>query len=161
MKTLIAYGTKYGCTRKCAQLIAQQIVGEVDVIDLKAQKSLTLNPYQNVIIGGSIYMGKVQKEVREFCDAYATELITKKLALFITCMQDGEVADQELNQAFPEKLVAHAVAKVPCGGEMIFEKMKFMDRFIAKKVAKSDENVYNLNEINIKALAQTINNASL
>lgn len=157
MKTLIVYGTKYGCTEKCARILSEKLTGEVDMYNLKGLKDVDISQYDKVIIGGSIHIGKIRKEVEEFCSEKLDELRSKKVGLFICCMRDGETAKEELNNAFPKELLASAIAKEYFGGEFIFSKMKFLDRLIVKKVSKIDKDTSNINMENINRFAQMIN----
>lgn len=55
MKTLILYATKYGATEACARLLAQNLEGEVQIINIK-QADIDLRKYDRVILGSSIYV---------------------------------------------------------------------------------------------------------
>jgi menaquinone-dependent protoporphyrinogen oxidase len=67
MSTLIIYASKHGSAEKCASELSKKLSGKVDLCNLKNGKMPELSQYTKVIIGGSIYVGKVQKEVSEFC----------------------------------------------------------------------------------------------
>jgi menaquinone-dependent protoporphyrinogen oxidase len=75
MNTLIVYATKYGCAEKCAMELSKEFDGNVEVINLKENKRIDLVEYENVIIGGSVYIGKIQKEVADFINQNLKELI--------------------------------------------------------------------------------------
>lgn len=156
MKTLILYATKYGTTEKCAKILSELLKGEVDLINLNKVKHVDLSQYNRVIIGGSVYMGKIHKEIAEFCSNHAGALKDIKLGLFICCMREGEVAETELNEAFPEELLTRASAKDYFGGEFVLKKMGFMDRLIVKKVSKIDNDVSNLSSEKIYRFAQAL-----
>lgn len=156
MKTLVVYGTKYGCTEKCATMLSEKLTGTVDLRNLKTAGNVDPSQYDRVIIGGSIYMGQIQKEVREFCTKNLAVLQGKKVGLFICSMREGELAENELKTVFPQELVASAVAQGYFGGAFIFKKMNFLEKMIVKKVANVDKDTYNINEENIAAFAQAI-----
>lgn len=158
MKTLIAYGTRHGCTEKCSKLVSAKIDGKVDLCDLKAVKSIDLSQYNKVIIGGSIYMGKIQKEVSEFCLKNLDILKDKKVGLFICCMREGDFAETQLKDSFPKDLIDNAIAKENLGGEFIFKKMSFMERLIVKKVSKIYEDTSNILNERIISFANSMNN---
>ena len=67
MKTLIAYSGKYGCTEKCAAALAEKLSGETCLLNLKKDKNPNLSGYDSVVVGGSVYIGKINKEVKSFC----------------------------------------------------------------------------------------------
>ncbi len=157
MKTLIAYGTKYGCTEECAKKLAVKLNGTVDLKNIKTKKDIDISQYDKVIIGGSIYMGKIQKEVSAFSLKNLDILKDKKIGLFICCMREGEIADTELNDSFPEELLTKAISKESFGGEFILKKMSFMDRMIVKKVSKIDKDTSTISEKTIDRFAQAMN----
>ncbi len=64
MKTLIVYGTKHGTTEKCSKLLKDKLSGEVVIINIKKENMPDITEFNNIIIGGSIYMGQIQKEVK-------------------------------------------------------------------------------------------------
>lgn len=66
MNTLIVYATKYGCAEKCAMELSKEFDGNVEVINLKENKRIDLVEYENVIIGGSVYIRKIQKRSSGF-----------------------------------------------------------------------------------------------
>ena len=156
MSTLIVYASKYGCTEKCAKLIAGEIKGEVGLINLKQVKAINLSNYNKVIVGGSIYIGKIQKDVTEDCTKNLEELKQKKIGLFICGMVEGEAINNELNQNFPLELLEIAVAKEYLGGEFLIDKMSFMDKVIIKKVSKVTANKSNILEDKIHEFAQAM-----
>jgi|Deesub1362A_J573_1020465.scaffolds.fasta_scaffold06256_5 menaquinone-dependent protoporphyrinogen oxidase len=158
MNTLIVYATNYGCTEKCATILSEKLTGKVDLCNLKVVNAVDLSKYDKVIIGGSIYMSKIQKEVREFCSKNLNVLKDKKIGLFICCMRDGNIAETQLNKSFPQELLANAVAGEYFGGEFIFRKMNFLDKLIVKKVTKIDKDMSNILEENINRFAQLMNN---
>ncbi|SHK33967.1 Flavodoxin domain-containing protein [Anaerobranca californiensis DSM 14826] len=96
MKTLIIYGTKYGSTEKCVKQLERKLIGEVEVHNIK-DGIPTIQKYDKIIIGGSIYIGQIQKEIINFCKEKEDELLTKTLGLFIICMGSEEMAKKQLN----------------------------------------------------------------
>ena len=91
MNTLLVYSSKYGCTEKCAKTLSKELKDKVDLINLKNAEDIDVLKYDNVIIGGSIYIGRIQKEVVEFCSKNLGILKEKRIGLFICGMQEGEV----------------------------------------------------------------------
>ena len=82
MKTLIVYGTKYGCTQKCAELLKERLSGEVCLQNAKSAQG-SLKEYDAVFIGGSVYMGKIRGEVSRFYRRHHKELLKKRLGLYL------------------------------------------------------------------------------
>lgn len=156
MAVLIVYGTKYGCTEKCAKILAEKLNGEVDLCNLK-ERELDLSKYEKVIIGGSVYMGRIRKEVSQFITKNLNALKGKKLGLYICCMRDGDDAKSQVAASFPQELLHIAAAKDYFGGEFIFKKMNAMERFIVKKVSKVSVDTSYLRKDSISKFAQLMN----
>lgn len=157
MNTLIAYASKYGCTERCAKSLGEKLEGKVDLLDLRSGKPVDLSQYDKVVLGSSVYVGRVHKEVSEFCASNAQALQNKKLGLFICGMQKDDVIAEELKIAYPEELASKAAAKACFGGEFIFSKMSFMDKTITKVIAKTNKDTSNISESEIKRFAESMN----
>jgi len=156
MNTLIVYITRHGCTEKCALKIKDMLPGQVKLVNLKKNRSVDMSNYDTVIIGGSIHMGKVQKKVNNFVFQNAEILKNKKLGLFLCCMETGENADTQFNNAFPEDLRDHAATTGLFGGEFNFEKMNFIERGMIKKIANIEESISKISEENIKTFVNRL-----
>lgn len=135
MKTLIAYSTTHGCTEKTSRELKKYLGGEVALVNLKLEINPSLDKFERIIVGGSIHAGKIQKRVKEFCSKNINELISKELGLFICCMEQGETAQKQLMEAYPEELFRSAKSVAVFGGEFDFERMNFLEKMIVKKVA--------------------------
>lgn len=138
MKTLIMYATKYGCSEKCAKLLSEKILGEVDLVNITNNNTPDLSLYEKVIIGGPIYMGVMNSNITEYCNNNLDSLKNKKLALFVCSMFGDNRAEENMKKAFPEDLKNIAVSMKLFGGELNISKMKFMDKLIAKMVSKAE-----------------------
>lgn len=157
MNTLIVYASKYGCTEKCANLISKELNDKVELINLKKAKEINISQYDKVIIGGSIYIGKIQKEVTEFCTKYLDKLKEKRIGLFVCCMEEGEAMNTELYANFPSELLEIADAKESLGGEFLIDKMNFMDKMMIKAIKKVTTNKSNILDDKIHEFAQVMN----
>lgn len=60
MATIIVYATKFSSTEKCARKIAEKLLSEVEVINLKSNPKVNLSKYDTVIIGGPIMVGEYE-----------------------------------------------------------------------------------------------------
>lgn len=155
MKTIIVYATSHGTTKTVAERIKGKLQGEVDLVNIKKQKKIDLDPYDQIIIGGSIHMGVIQKKIKKFCEQNAHTLLQKKLGLFLSCMDD-EKAQEQFDKAFSEELKNHATTYKLTGGEFKLEKMNFLERSIVKKVSGKTQSVNNLNPESIDELIQEL-----
>ena len=122
MRTLIVYGTKYGCTRKCAELLRERLSGEVCLQNAKLYR-------------GSL--GKIRGEVSRFCRRYSKELLKKRLGLFACCYTPKET-EGFLETLFPRELLGHAAYVTAVGGEMHYEKMNVVYRKLFQSLKNID-----------------------
>ncbi|MDF2524300.1 MAG: flavodoxin, partial [Clostridiales bacterium] len=135
---------------------AGKLSERADLCNLKNGKVPQLSKYDKVIIGGSVYVGKVQKEVREFCSNNLALLKEKKVGLF-TCGMQQDAVETAFASSFPKELLSNAAAKECFGGEFIFKKMNFLEKMIVKKIAGTDKDVLNVSEAVIDRFAQSMN----
>ncbi len=131
MKTLIVYGSTYGYAEDCARQLAALLPGPCEVVTADAAARLPLEGYETVVVGGSIYMGDVQKAVSAFCRDRQQELLQKRLGLFL-CSGIPENFPQHLSAAFPEPLRQAAVAVANFGGRLEPARMGLMHRMVTK-----------------------------
>lgn len=150
MKTLITYCTSHGCTEKTARELKEYLQSDVDLCNLKKDNLPPLQNYERIIIGGSIHAGKIQKRVKDFCNTHFEALTQKELGLFICCMEEGEKAERQLQDAYPEELRQQAKAAAYFGGEFNFNKMNFFEKMIVKKVAHVNQSTSSVNHLSIQ-----------
>jgi menaquinone-dependent protoporphyrinogen oxidase len=154
MRTAIIYVTKHGTTAKVAQKIQEGIgVANTDMFNLKDNSNIDLSKYEQVIIGGSIHAGSIQKRITHFCNEHTVDLVQKPLGLFICCM-DEKHPQSEFENAFPELLRSHAKSKKIMGGEFLIEKMNFIEKLIIKKVSKVTSTISKIDEGKIKEMVE-------
>ncbi|NLY51487.1 MAG: flavodoxin [Firmicutes bacterium] len=136
MRTLILYGSKHGCTAKCAYLLRDKLEN-ADVIDLSQNSSvsLSLDDYDAVLIGTSVYVGKINKAVAKFCTANLDKLKAKRIGLFVCCGLP-EKAMEQLETGFPKELVQAARVKAYFGYQYEMDQLNFFERIIMRLVGK-------------------------
>jgi len=155
MKTIILYGTSHGTTEKCSKMLADKIGGNPTLVNLQENNNPNLSEYDIVIIGSSIVAGKIRKHVKNFANKNVEALLKKKVGIFLCCMEE-ENPQKYINENFPEEIVKSLFAVGFFGGEFIFEKMGGLERFIIKKMSKTDKNVSKIKEENISKFAETV-----
>ncbi len=131
MKTLILYASTYGYAEKCANKLAGEIGGNPEVIDVQKQAPESLDGYSAVILGGSIYMGQIQKKLKGYMEEHRAQLASKKLGLFV-CSGIEDNVEQAFGMNFPAELITAAIAKEYFGGVLDTSKMGFGHRMITK-----------------------------
>ncbi|MCL2526896.1 MAG: flavodoxin domain-containing protein [Defluviitaleaceae bacterium] len=144
MKTLIIYTSKYGCTADCASNIKSKLQGDVTLLDInKTVPGGELSTYDTVIIGGSVYIGKIAKKLRLFCQNNVDALTAKKIGIFLCCALENE-ADAVLAANFPSALLEKSVSTKVLGSEARLDKMGFLDKTMIKAVSKGDFNGFRI-----------------
>jgi menaquinone-dependent protoporphyrinogen oxidase len=156
MRTAIIYSSKHGTTEKVAQKIQNELGEEkAQLFNLKRNKNFDLSQYGQIIVGGSIHAGQIQKKVKLFLEKNTQMLLQRRLGLFLCCMHENE-AENQFNTAFPEILRSHAISKKIMGGEFLFEKMNLVEKALVKKIAGVNESVSKIEESNITAMVHEI-----
>ena len=91
--TAIIYSSFAGKTRKVANYIAGKL--NADIFDLKVQSNIDLSGFSRVIIGTGVHAGKPYSRVTKFIEDNRSELNDKEVVLFISCMYNGERAENQ------------------------------------------------------------------
>jgi menaquinone-dependent protoporphyrinogen oxidase len=156
MKTAIIYATKHGCTEKCALTLKSELSGETELFNIKTKPKFQFDKYDTILIGGSIHAGTIQRSIQKFCRNHLKPLLRKKIGLFLCCMEKGEKAEEQFQNAFPEQLRDHAKAKGCFGGAFNFDKMNFIEKAIIKKVGKIDHNISTVSEESMQQFIKEI-----
>ena len=141
MKSVLVYSSKYGFTEEIVKKIQSQVQGECALINLRQPNDVEklVKESDMIVVGGPIYIGGLLKEVKQFLMHHQADLLQKRLGLFITGMHEHNEIEKELEINFSQELRDHAQFVVWVGGEFNFDKLKFMDKMIVKKIAKTDE----------------------
>jgi len=136
MKTLIAYSTTLGCTEQCASKLKEDLGDDVEMVRISRRRRFTLQDYTNIIIGGSIHEGMIQRSVFKFCENNLEVLLQKQVGLFVCCMDPDANEKELIDRAFPEQLVEHALASGFFGGELNIKKMNLLQKIMTRKAAR-------------------------
>jgi len=135
MKSIIIYATRYGSAGEIARRIQKELEDDCTLVNIMTDNVPPLDTFDIVILGGSIYIGKVQKPLSSFATANLKQLLSKKVGLYVCAgAQKQEERDKELLDAFPPELFNYAISKAVLGYAFAFEKMRFFDKLIMKKI---------------------------
>lgn len=135
MKTAILYASTHGTTKKVATMMAEKIgQNNCTLFDLKQSGIIPISDFDQLIIGGSIHAGQMQRRIKTYLDENTVAILEKRFALFMVCMNEPDVTAQ-LNRSFPDVLQRKAISVRAVGGEFIFEKMNFLERLIVRKLS--------------------------
>lgn len=133
MKTAIIYGTKHGGTAECVQKMQAGLPDEVVVYAIKDEPKINLDDFDTVVIGGSIHVGGIQKEIKSFCKENEEKLLTKKVGLFI-CSAMQEITEFEKN--FSPELLKTSIVNCNLGYQNNIHNFNFFEKTIMKLVPK-------------------------
>jgi|GEM_PF-327502 len=105
-QVLVTYATKHGSTRQTASEVAKIFAAGGVSVDLKpVQEVDDVRPYDVVILGSPIYMGKMLPAAIEFVDLHQETLRKRRLALFLLGLahfRDGDKAEKDAEAAAEE-----------------------------------------------------------
>lgn len=117
MKALIVYGTRYGTAAEIAEEIAKVMENEgveVSIADSKGLKNCDVTPYDLVIVGSGIKMGKWTKESLKFLQNNKSTLKSKKVALFVSCASANEEKSRaEGQEKYLDEIAAEYLSSKP------------------------------------------------
>lgn len=130
MKGVIIYQGKYGATEQYAQWLAEAL--QLPALRAKSVDAELLANYDTVIMGGSVYMGKLT--IRKWLRQNIYPLHKKKLFLFVVCGTTNDDQNEqrkiiETNIAPPTRQAAETFF-LP--GRCVVDKLFFKDCLILK-----------------------------
>ncbi len=139
--TIIVYASRHGTTAEYAKKLMKLLDGNVDLcsLDERGKSMPDMSFYDTIVIGGSIHYGKNSKLIVSFVKNNIDLLITRRLGLFVTSYYDGERALQQLSNAYPKELLEKAVVADFFDGELLYQKLNFFEKIVAKVVLKAEE----------------------
>lgn len=139
--TIIVYASRHGTTAEYAKRLMKLLDGNVDLcsLDERGKSMPDMSFYDTIVIGGSIHYGKNSKLIVSFVKNNIDLLITRRLGLFVTSYYDGERALQQLSNAYPKELIEKAVVADFFDGELLYQKLNFFEKIVAKVVLKAEE----------------------
>jgi menaquinone-dependent protoporphyrinogen oxidase len=140
-KIVIAYGTTEGQTARIADHIADAVRNrgvEADAIDLKRSKDVSLDGCDAVIVGGSIHMGKHQKDVADFVQRNRAVLERLPSAFFsVSLAAHGDLENAEAYVENFKQQTGWRPTKVGLfGGALLYRKYGFLKRYMMKRIVR-------------------------
>ncbi len=153
MKTAILFSTKHGSAARCAEILAEKAEGQVTIVNVKEKPDFSLEGYETVILGASVYMNRIQKEMSLFCSRNNGKLLKKRLGLYICSGARGDQGFSYL-KLFGEDLCAHAEVKSLFGDEVHWEDMNCFEKLVTRIVSKRKTSSSNLETGNIQSFVE-------
>ena len=139
MSTVILYTTKYGTAAKCAEILKEKASENIEVINLKESPDFDIRPFSTVLLGASVYVEKIQKEMTVFCEKNREELLEKKIGLFICSGNTGK-SGQSYLKLFGKDIHSHATSRKLFGSEIYWKKMNLIEKLAMRIIKKTKGN---------------------
>ncbi len=150
IKILVTYSSGYGATKEVSEEIAK-IIGEepsFNIVLKPIDECQNIRPYQAIIVGTSVRADRPLANTRDFFAVHSTELVHKKVALFLVCLTASsatgrEKAKQEyLPQILSKYPQLQPISVEAFGGKIDFDKfnpvMQSLVRNVMRKVGVPD-----------------------
>lgn len=153
MNVLIAYASKYGAVQRVAEKLYDKLDSPTTMVNLRVSAEPELSSYDTVVIGGSIYAGRILPSVPRFVERNREALLERTVVLFVSCLYEGDKGLEQLREAYPPWLQIHAKGAYNVGGEIILDKLRFLDRMIIKNFAKTKESIRKIDDAAIERIA--------
>ena len=129
-RTLVAYASKHGSTEEVARALGSYLRDAGHDVDIRdAAVVADVAPYDCVVLGGALYMGRWHADARSFVRRNRASLAERALAVFALgplTLEDGQIATsrKQLDKALTH-LGVHPGFVAVFGGAVEPEKLRF------------------------------------
>ena len=169
MKILAVYTTKTGTVERCLDELKKNLP-RADIVRANITSracEYDIADFDVILIGSSIRMGKIHKNIKKYIEDNKAGLLQHKVALFL-CLGFPELFDEYVINNFPRELRDSAIGISCFGGEMDLSRQKGIDKILMKIVRneimgggnngqpREDMTLPTINEGNISQLAEII-----
>lgn len=136
MKILIAYYSKSGTAKTCAELLSRELTNHtVELADLSLS-SPDPAEFDAVAVGSSVRMGKLGKPFIKFVSENRDIIMSKPHGFFV-CGADSEAYLEYVQKTVDRELVSSAFDVSYFGGELRPEKHKGLEKLAVKMMRES------------------------
>ena len=139
MKIVIAYSSKSGTVRECAEALAEKLApNEVTLADLSINPP-DISEFDIVIVGGYVRMGKISKAMTKFV-LDNNSLLERTMHAFFLCCGLPESTEYYFEKVIPRPLLNNSISNTCFGGDLRVNKQKGLDKIMAKIILKEIKN---------------------
>ena len=157
MKGIIIYSTKYGSVEKAAKILKSFLSENTVLVNIKSKKDIDIKDFDTVILGGSVYMGKIQKELSNYINRNLSKLLKKRVGLFVCAgEEDPEKQNKQLERVFPKELLNQAIIKDTFGYEVNLEKANIFHKYIFRVMSGIKQSISKIDNDKIENFARVI-----
>lgn len=153
--TLIVYATKHGAVKAFAEKLSDRLEDSCTLVNCLKEVPPPLDDYSAVILGFSVHAGYAQKKIIKYVTNNIDKITARRFGLFCSCLSEENQAIEYFHKNFPAEIVKASHAIGIFGGIVDFEKMNLIERFIMKKITKSDKSFSTVDENSIDEFVKT------
>ncbi len=157
MRNLIIFTTKYGSVRESAEKLSPMLEGDTVIVNLREDTVPDLNEFDTIILGGSVYVGKTQKEISKFAQDNLSTLKQKNIGIYVNSGEPSDKKYDQIKNSFPAELYDKAKAIGLFGDAIYIDKVTKMDKFALRIIKGVKESYNNIDEKAIKDFADKMN----
>ncbi|AMC93123.1 hypothetical protein AOC36_03785 [Erysipelothrix larvae] len=155
MKILIAYTSRHGFTHNSVLYLKSKLLGNIELANICDNPKIDVNNFDWIVLGGPVYMGKMDNKLKLFSQQNQDILLTKKLALFVSCTTPDS-AEQYIKDCFPEDIYSTSLYRYNFGGDLNPSELGLFERIITNLVSRLEPKTIGMLNNNIDSLAQKI-----
>ncbi len=152
MSTAVLYTTKHGTTAKCAAMLQEKATKPLTVVNVKDDPDFDIQPFNSIILGASVYVERIQREMTAFCRKNEKQLMLKQIGLYI-CSGDRGLAGRGYLKLFGKEIHSRAISRKLFGSEICWHKMNMLEKLAMRIIKKSTASSSDLDVQAIQELA--------
>lgn len=154
MNTAIIYSTRHGFTKEAVEYFRTKLSGNVEIFDIKGDKKIDLKRYDKLVIGGSIYVGNLSKEMKKFLTENKEKIVGKEYIIFFS---SGSFDERYVLENIPEEIAKGAKKIAHFGSALNKSNLSLIEKGILMLVGRYKE-YKKINEEEMDSAAKIINN---
>ena len=151
MKTIIYYASKHGATKEIAGRLAG-LLENATIVNLCDPSIPSPEEAERVIVGGSVYIGKLRKEMKGFLIQHQTALVQRPLGLFLLGL-DEKLSCDALQKEAPPELITAARRVDWLGGVINPANCSLLERIVLRLVTGKSGKVDTVEQARLEAFA--------
>jgi menaquinone-dependent protoporphyrinogen oxidase len=137
-RVLVTYGSKHGSTAEIAQEIAHTFEEAGLSVDcVEAGKAKTVEPYDAVVVGSAVYMGRWRGNAARFLRKHGDELAERPFWVFSSGPVGEPVEDDSAARWTEPPKIIERVERLHARGHVVFGGRVPEDGLVARSMAKN------------------------